>query len=498
MLTAIIAGDKAASGEAPRLDALQSYLRRAGISHEIVIAGSQPAIEPETDELRIIPAGEGPGAALRRAVSEARGEIIAIVEPGVVCCVEELGHAIAVIDARETDLVLVGGDAARQEGSERLGRLLLQCDATAARAPMRVYSHHAGRVLFAESRLNSCNQPFELLFLANRYGFRVTRIPLAGVTADNAGRTPLREVIRDFVRVRRHDRALAYRAPRRCPVCFSSSVRSAAQVPGHVVRACDRCKCRYLADLPSEDDLESAWSPPVEPRRTPSTSKTNEAQLRLLKRLVPPGSRVLEVGAGDGSFGTAVAREYDYIGIDPSDANARRARAAGVQVYRSTLSRFVNIGTPFDAVVLFRVFEYLPDPHDALARLRELLKPGGYLLMVTPDTESLSVSMAADRWTREKFPEHVIVYSRSALIELLERSGFEITSAGAFMEYRDHESLRADAARFGVKWAARLPLAVLPDPLPVSSGAIRVVARRRAGPPTVPRGIRSVEPTHAR
>ena len=41
-------------------------------------------------------------------------------------------------------------------------------------------------------------------------------------------------------------------------------------------------------------------------------------------------------------------------------------------------------------------------------------------------------------------------------------------------------------------------LNVLPDPLIVSTGSIRIVAKRRSGAPLNARAIRSVEPTHAR
>jgi hypothetical protein len=41
-------------------------------------------------------------------------------------------------------------------------------------------------------------------------------------------------------------------------------------------------------------------------------------------------------------------------------------------------------------------------------------------------------------------------------------------------------------------------LNVLPDPLIVSTGSIRILAKRRSGPPLNVRTIRSVEPTHAR
>jgi hypothetical protein len=98
------------------------------------------------------------------------------------------------------------------------------------------------------------------------------------------------------------------------------------------------------------------------------------------------------------------------------------------------------------------------------------------------------------------FRTHLVLYSRSALIELLERSGFEIQSIVPDFEYRDHKFLRH---WLNARWPhlgglARALLRILPDPLLVTSGSIRVIARRRAGPTINVSSIRSGEPTHAR
>jgi SAM-dependent methyltransferase len=222
--------------------------------------------------------------------------------------------------------------------------------------------------------------------------------------------------------------------------------------------------------------------------------------MSLLRRSAPGQARVLEVGAGTGLFGDFVAKEFEYVGIDLSEQAVREARARGLDVYRASLTNFVNTGQPFDAVTLFHVFEHLPDPHDALSRIKDLLKPGGVVVIITPDTESLLCAISGDRWVSYKFPEHLILYSRSALIELLEHSGFEIVSATGDYEYCHHDFLisRVEQLNSILGRLARLSVWLLPDPIPVGSGSIRLVAKRRAGPPIEMRGIRAVEPTHAR
>ena len=179
---------------------------------------------------------------------------------------------------------------------------------------------------------------------------------------------------------------------------------------------------------------------------------------------------------------------------------AKHARGRGLEVYCATLANFVNTGPAFDAITSFHVFENMPDPHDALSRIKDLVKPGGILFLTTFDTEGLVYLLTERKRMAQNFRTHLILYSRSAMIELLENSGFEIESIGPDFEYRDQKFLRHVV---GSRWPLAAPLVraalrMLPDPLLVGTGSIRIVARRRAGAAHNVRSIRAVEPTHAR
>jgi hypothetical protein len=116
------------------------------------------------------------------------------------------------------------------------------------------------------------------------------------------------------------------------------------------------------------------------------------------------------------------------------------------------------------------------------------------------DTEGLIYLFSEKERMARNFRTHLILYSRSALIELLEHSGFEIIDIGPDFEYRDHKFVRhwLTAHYPRIAAVARTFLPLLPDPLIVSTGSIRIVARRRSGATLNIRTIRSVEPTHAR
>jgi len=374
---------------------------------------------------------------------------------------------------------------------------------------LKAFSSPAAKLVIAETKLQDECVDLEIAFLTNKYGFRVEPIVVESTEQRNARFGALR-AIGAALRIRMIDRKMGYRAARRCPVCFSSEVWTSAQIPGNVVRACNRCKCRYLNQFTEEDGSHPVrrvlrsqavpGDPGDEPHSSTAREKTSSRRLAALRKQLTARARVLEIGVRDGSFGVAVSREFEYVGIDPAPTVSRHARARGLEVYCATLGNFVNTGPAFDAIAIFHVFENMSDPHDALVRMKDLLKPGGTLLLTTFDTESLLYLLTERRRMANNFRTHLILYSRSALIELLEHSGFEIDTVGPEFEYRDHKLLRHV---FAGRWPALSPIAravlkILPDPLLVGSGSIRIITKRRAGAPLNVRAIRSVEPTHAR
>jgi dolichyl-phosphate beta-glucosyltransferase len=521
------------------LETIGKFLESTGLSHEIVVvddgstdgtAARVTAFAAGKASVRLISTGRnaGKGAAVRRGVLDARGHCIAFIDADLPYSTANLGEAIALVQSGATDLA-IGARDLRESGTDRsyplfrriagrsfsvVVRNLLVPDIPDTQCGLKAFSSSAAKVLFGESRLDGFGFDFEIVYLARKYGFRIERIPVT-MTHRHASKVRLirdsAAMLRDVWRVRRYDAQLAYRSARRCPVCFSSEVGTRTQIRGWVVRDCQRCKCRYLDSLPREEDaaalydagyfesdcdLERGYSA----RSSETDDLTSRKRVTLLRRLLPSGARILEVGSGRGSFGRFAAAEFDYVGIDVSSAAVKQARAGGLEVYCSTLGGFVNTGAPFDAVVMFHVFEHLPDPHDALWKLRELLRPGGVLLLVTPDTESLLATVSSDRWVSYKFPEHLILYSRSAMIELLDSSGFEIVSLTSDFEYCDGPFLasRIEQIHPVLGRVASGVLRVMPERIPVSSGSLRVAARRRSGPPVELRPIRAAEPTHAR
>jgi SAM-dependent methyltransferase len=470
-------------------ESIETFLESTGFTFEILVVGEGSI-----------------GATLRRGVSEAKGSVVVIIDPQLPYPVRAIGDAVAMIDSGATDIVFGCGRLAHEPSL--LVRWMLGPRLPDAAVLLTAFSSVAAKVTVGESKRNDGGCELEIAFLANKYGFRIE--PLVVDAAPAFRPFGLLGGVLAAFGVRMANRRNAYRPARRCPVCFSAEVWSCAQIPGNVVRSCKRCKCRYLNQFTDDDGpvpvrrvLQARPLPPAPSYESHSPSARERTSLRRfawMRGQLAARARVLEVGVRDGSFGILAAGDYEYVGIDPASAAARHARSRGLDVYCASLSSFVNTGPAFDAITLFHVFENMADPHDALGRIKDLLKPGGVLFLSAFDTEGVLYLVSEKKRMAQNFRTHLILYSRSALIELLEHSGFELVDIGPDFEYRDHKFLRHWIASHHPILAplARVLLRVAPDPLIVTTGAIRIIARRRSGVPLNVRSIRAVEPTHAR
>jgi SAM-dependent methyltransferase len=80
----------------------------------------------------------------------------------------------------------------------------------------------------------------------------------------------------------------------------------------------------------------------------------------------------------------------------------------------------------FDAITLYHVIEHVPDPLDVFSECRRLLKPGGRLVMGTPNSESLGHRTFQRCWRGLEPPRHLQLFSPRTLAGCARRTGLEI------------------------------------------------------------------------
>lgn len=112
--------------------------------------------------------------------------------------------------------------------------------------------------------------------------------------------------------------------------------------------------------------------------------------LRLLAGadLLPPSRRVLDVGCGDGAFGRLVQGKVAEVhGIEWAERAIEQAQTRGIQIRSCDLNResFPYADRWFDAVACLDVIEHVVDPRRLLQEIHRVLRPGGYLILTTPN-----------------------------------------------------------------------------------------------------------------
>ncbi len=157
---------------------------------------------------------------------------------------------------------------------------------------------------------------------------------------------------------------------------------------------------------------------------------------RLLKELksLKPGAKLLDCGSACG-FLLKTARDrfgFETYGIEPSSWGVDYARGQfALNIEKGFIETHPFQKDIFDAVVLADVIEHLENPKRAVQELRQILNPGGQLLILTPDIGSWTARLAGKYWWG-LLDEHNFYFSRKTLRELLENCGFRVRLLRSF------------------------------------------------------------------
>jgi SAM-dependent methyltransferase len=135
-----------------------------------------------------------------------------------------------------------------------------------------------------------------------------------------------------------------------------------------------------------------------------------------------PGALVLEVGCGTGNILRVLRRAFPdglVVGLELWFAGLRFAqkRSPGLLVQGDV--RNCPFGKQFDLIGMFDVLEHIPEERETLLSLRELLAPGGFLVLTVPAHQYL--------WSYfDEAAQHCRRYAAKEIQEKLVHAGFQV------------------------------------------------------------------------
>jgi len=207
------------------------------------------------------------------------------------------------------------------------------------------------------------------------------------------------------------------------------------------------------APAPGSPLAEFYSSPGVPLSSGPDRARRQAQMLAGALRGLAGPAVIIDIGCGDGSalaVAAAASPAHRFAGIDWSAEALRRAHARGLTVLRADVAA---PGLPVadgaaDVVIMSEVIEHLVDPDGAVAEVRRVLRPGGSLVLSTPNLAAWYNRALLAFGIQPVFSEvslhgvfgrpgsvvagHLRLFTRRALTQFLAASGFGcVTVTGA-------------------------------------------------------------------
>jgi SAM-dependent methyltransferase len=222
-----------------------------------------------------------------------------------------------------------------------------------------------------------------------------------------------------------------------CPICGQADTRPFKSGIRHfhyplegifATRKCNRCEVEWIYPPPTPEQIASFYPDEYYAHRDDASPTPWQRLVRFFGMRVRSGEpkfeapgRMLDVGCGTGdALRMYKAKGWDVLGINFSSTTEKRGDIL--------LGDFLTLNLPvdhFDYVRLNHTLEHLPDPIATLKKIRQLLKPGGTLMIGVPNSSSWAYRLFGQHWWYYGVPLHLYTFNRHSLEALLRRCGFD-------------------------------------------------------------------------
>lgn len=234
-----------------------------------------------------------------------------------------------------------------------------------------------------------------------------------------------------------------------CPFCKGEKIHPVLVAKDYTVSQenfevwhCSTCTNRFTQSIPDIQHI----GPYYQSATYVSHSDTDKGLINRLYHLVRSytlGSKrnmiknvsgldkgtLLDIGAGTGAFATTMLQAgWEVTGLEPDPIARENAQQKhGIQL-RSAEEVYSLPASSFDVITLWHVLEHVHDLHGYFKQFKQLLKPGGKLVIAVPNYTSKDASYYEQYWAAWDVPRHLYHFSPAGMTHLAGLHGFTIQS----------------------------------------------------------------------
>ena len=207
---------------------------------------------------------------------------------------------------------------------------------------------------------------------------------------------------------------------------------------------CEECHLEFVNPLPTVEEMQKHYQKEMtgnelesglhsnyileRQTRIKSFSKLYNSRLSVIESLYSGKGNLLDIGCGAGFFlNCAKERGWNCHGLEilPEYIKFAHENFALDNIRLESLDESLSYGAnTFDVITLWDLIEHLRNPLDCLKRIHYSMKPGGLLVMWTPNVKN--AVFLKENWVGYKTLQHFYFFSRNSLNQMLEKAGFKI------------------------------------------------------------------------
>jgi 2-polyprenyl-3-methyl-5-hydroxy-6-metoxy-1,4-benzoquinol methylase len=224
-----------------------------------------------------------------------------------------------------------------------------------------------------------------------------------------------------------------------CTVCGSPQIEIKFNLTGEQqILCCLSCGVEFLFPQMNDEALTKLYSENYYKAWGIQGDQENETirqmkiatfnlRLDLISKHIKKG-KVLDVGCATGYFlDAAKERGFEPYGVELSEYSSTIAKKkfGNDSVFKGTLEECNFPEKQFDVIAMSDLIEHVRVPVETLSKAATLLKNDGVIMIMTPDTRSISHNIMSKRWTHYK-QEHLFYFSHESMQYIANRSGMTI------------------------------------------------------------------------
>jgi 2-polyprenyl-3-methyl-5-hydroxy-6-metoxy-1,4-benzoquinol methylase len=230
-----------------------------------------------------------------------------------------------------------------------------------------------------------------------------------------------------------------------CPVCNSKRNNQFISCKDHFLTGesfniiqCDECGFRFTNPRPDENELGNYY----QSTEYISHSNTRKGVFNGIYQIVrkytiakkyrmisqyKDGNHILDIGCATGEFLNYMkSKNWETLGIEPDVKARQMARSRyGLKVFDEAYLDQVP-DSSMDIITLWHVLEHISDLSGRMKTLERILKPGGFLVMAVPNSDSYDAGYYRDFWAGYDVPRHLYHFSPGSMKKLLTRNHFKL------------------------------------------------------------------------